>query len=262
MGIHGLLLLVICAVILHLSTYVFHADDDFCFIHDIRNSQGLNDYLYFWWSQWSGRWFGTLARYIYYTLVGFTASAWIVPIFLGSIIVGTVFSVRALYGQGSNVIAMGLVAAIVFLLGMSHPENMLFWAPAGFDYTIGYLFLGLFGYCLAKIGENKDLNCWPYVFMGSVSAVFACGLSEIQALLPPAITLCLVLLAPVRYRGLVAAVLGAALNLLAPGPQLRQSTSGIDIELLHIVRNSLLYGFRQLIIYLLIIIFYLLASSS
>jgi hypothetical protein len=132
---------VISTLILMLAPYIVPVDDDYCFVAYVRDKESFLDFFLYWETTWSGRWLGTTIRYFYFNHVGTEASPWLVPTLLISILLGTIFLTRGLYGKGRNSLIAGLLATSIFFLVMGKPAEMLYWPTAAFVYTCsGQLF--------------------------------------------------------------------------------------------------------------------------
>ena len=237
------------SLILLLAPFVHHVDDDYCFRNDIVSFKSASDYVYFWWNNWSGRWAGSLAKYYYFSGIGPTPRPWLVPLLLLSITFSVFLIIRALYGTTASSDAAGFLAASFFLLTMSQPKYQIYWATAGFEYTIGYLFLGIFLYCCRRISEARDKSqLYAFVTLALLFSFVASGFSEFQALIPPLVLGGILL--NVSYRKGVWALLFAtsviatSVNLFAPGNMGRKAGSEIEIAFLDILGDTILYGLR------------------
>ena len=252
-----LVLSLIVSLFLWLFQFVYPVDDDYCYIRDIRNSEGLFDYVNFWWSNWSGRWVGAVLRYFYFINFGFQTS-WLLPVgLLFSVVSCCMLITRGLYGKGITGLTAGLLAGIIFFLTVGSPGNLFFWVAAGFTYTVGYLFLGLMFYCCTRVIESKGNQNQIFIVVGCVSAFVACGFSEVQAIVPPIFCIVLAFSCIARIRAwafiTIAAFLGITLNLFAPGPHARRDAVGTNIELFELFSGAFLYGLRLLIPTLLVL---------
>jgi len=249
-------LVIICGLMISLAPYVTHTDDDFCFLRDIRSQDRLIDYLRFWWNNWSGRWAGTLMRFMYFSQVGFQAASWLAIVLMICAASACLAIGRSLYGPGSYGIGAGLAAATLFFL-VSGPE-MFYWAAAGFDYTAGYLFIGLLVWCCAIVAENSPSRRWLVAGAGAVCGVVACGFSEIQAIVPPAMAGGFLWFRSRRrvesWVIFLSASAGAAINLLAPGARRRRDDLEFELELAGWLVDTLVYGLRLVLPTVLILV--------
>lgn len=232
-----------------LAPFVHHVDDDYCFRNNIFSFKSTSDYVYFWWNNWSGRWAGSLAKYYYFSEIGPTPRPWLVPLLLLSTTCSVFLIIRALYGTTASSYAASFVAASFFLLTMSQPKYQIYWATAGLEYTIGYLFLGIFLYCCRRISEVRDkAQLSAFVTLAMLFTFLASGFSEFQALVPPLVLGGILL--NVSYRKGVwtllfaTSVIATSVNLFAPGNRARKAGSEIEIAFLDILGDTILYGLR------------------
>jgi hypothetical protein len=242
-----------------LAPYIVPVDDDYCFVAYVRDKESFLDFFLYWETTWSGRWLGTTIRYFYFNHVGTEASPWLVPTLLISILLGTIFLTRGLYGKGRNSLIAGLLATSIFFLVMGKPAEMLYWPTAAFVYTIGYLPFGLFIFCCAAIGEKKGKSDSGFVLLGALSALMATGVSEIQSVVLPVVGVALLFCATAKYRGWwvvgTAAFVGLGFNVLVPGGHERKLRGGVDFDLLDVTSDMVVYGLRFVIpLYLILVL--------
>jgi len=247
------LLGILLALILGLSRYLFPVDDDFCFFSDVRHYESASEYLAFWYQNWAGRWLATLLRYFYYAESSLTTPIWLGPLLLSSAIGGAFLISTAIYGVKAFSSGIGFFIAVVFLLLMSQPRYQLFWAPAGFDYTVGYVVLGAFlASCRGAITGAGGVQGYAFLSGALLFGILATGFSELQALIPPAVAFGLLLLAKdnrLRWGFLtISCSVAASLNLLAPGAQVRKAELGLTVGAGDVLRDMALYGSRFFII--------------
>ena len=152
-------------LIVWLSEFVDHDVSAILELAVINEQGGLLKYLQFWQTnvsidQGSGRWMGTILRYLYFSQLA-TFPAWVLPaIILSAITLGSVTVARTLYGCGKEPLAMGLIGTSIFLLVTGTPGDLIFCAFTAADYPAGYLTLGLLFICTAKIIEKRNQNSW------------------------------------------------------------------------------------------------------
>ena len=251
---NGIIVLGIVVVpLLLLSQYLFPVDDDYCFFVDIKNYETSWDYLVFWYQNWAGRWLATLLRYFYYSEGLLETPLWLGPTLLFCAVGGALFISNAIYGVKAFSSGAGVFTAVIFILLMSQPRYQIFWAPAGFDYTVGYLILGCFLVCCrnAVIAKNRQQG---YIFIAGayLFGILASGFSELQALIPPAIAFGVFLLVQnnrFRWAGLtISCSIAASVNLFSPGAAARKLEIGFTGGIGDIFRDVALYGTRFLIV--------------
>ena len=239
--------------LLALSQYLFPVDDDYCFFADVKKYETPWEYLVFWYQNWAGRWLATLIRYFYYSENPLATPLWLGPILLVCAVGGSLLVSKAIYGVKAYSSGASFFTAVVFILLMSQPRYQIFWAPAGFDYTVGYLILGFF---LVSCRSAVKAIGWPqsYAFLASayLFGILASGFSELQALIPPAVAFGVFLsVQNNRARWAVLTIscsIAASVNLFAPGAQARKLEIGLTGGIGDILRDVTLYGTRFIIV--------------
>jgi hypothetical protein len=239
------------SLLLLIGQHIFHVADDYCFLYNATIRDVVEESV-FWWNNWSGRWVSTVLRHSYFSAVGVDASPWLVVFLLGVIYLSAHFMARALYGSSRDVIAGGLFAASVLLLVIGHPGDIVFWAASGFDWTSGYMALGLLVFSAVSLSIRDENKPAKLLFtLAIVSGFLSGGFGEVLALVAPLLMLILVLSGKTRRLQLtvvlIFSTLGSALNLLAPGPVMRRGTIDIEIEPIGLLIDTLLYGARSLV---------------
>ena len=250
----GLVLLVGLAItLLGLSQYLFPVDDDYCFFADVKNYETFWDYSVFWYQNWAGRWLATLLRYFYYSESSLATAFWVGPLLLFSAVGGALLVTKSIYGVKTFSSGVGVFTAVVFILLMSQPRYQIFWVPAGFDYTVGYLILGFFLVSCRNVASAVDRS-QRYAWLASafLFGILASGFSELQALIPPIVAFG-VFLSVQKHRLLWAVLtiscsIAASANLLSPGAQARKLEIGVTGALGDVLRDVSLYGTRFFIV--------------
>lgn len=239
--------------LLALSRYLFPVDDDYCFSADVENYETAWQYLVFWYQNWAGRWLATLFRYFYYSESPLATPLWLGPILLACAVGGSLLIAKAIYGVKAYSSGASFFTAVVFILLMSQPRYQIFWAPAGFDYTVGYLILGFFLVSCRSAAKAIDTP-QIYAFLASayLFGILASGFSELQALIPPIVAFGVFLSVQnnrLRWAVLtISCAIAASVNLFAPGAQVRKLEIGVTGGLGDVLRDVSLYGSRFLIV--------------
>jgi len=250
----GLALLVgLVITLLALSQYLFPVDDYYCYSADVKNYETAWEYLVFWYQNWAGRWLATLFRYFYYSESPLATPLWLGPILLACAVGGSLLIAKAVYGVKAYSSGASFFTAVVFILLMSQPRYQIFWAPAGFDYTVGYLILGVFLVSCRSAAKAIDT---PQSYAPLASAylfgILASGFSELQALIPPIVAFGVFLSVQnnrLRWAVLtISCAIAASVNLFSPGAQARKLEIGLTGGVSDVLRDVTLYGSRFLIV--------------
>lgn len=229
-----------------LSFFVPPFADDFCHAHGMLEQGTWLAYLNENWSNLNGRWGTTSLRYGYDVINGPDNAYWLTtPLSILSIFSGFYLLAFSVLNSSKQRLTAAMLFTLLFLVFASKIASLLFWSTGMTDYTVGYGLIGVAFYLTLR-AESWLLKALalPVIFLAS-------GLSELM-LVPLAILLMYRLVAMPKdvftYALLLVFVIGAALNVFAPGNMARIGRVDQVFDVVQFIKETLLYGARGVVL--------------